>query len=244
MTDCDHFEDNDESLLGTLEDGTVECAGCKARFVPQIQLVSVEGERDAWRTAYQKLWNDRVEIRMPGGELDEIVGYGGFHVEQMDDNYWFFDLAGCAFFVDGKKVELRIRDYDSWEAAQKHYASVVENQEPCGECEYDHGKHAEWCSLRYTADIGARRYKLRETLTLNAGETIDDALERMLREGTAEIVSDRRLPKGDRYCGTDDDFVDEGPHHEAWCGLKDNPEKGLSCTCGAAERAQIGQENK
>jgi hypothetical protein len=70
-----------------------------------------------WRDAYWRLWNGcghHVEIRMPGGELDEIVGFGGFHVEQMSANEWFIELAGVRFNVVGKKVELRPTEVRTW----------------------------------------------------------------------------------------------------------------------------------
>lgn len=81
------------------------------------------GTMEYWRDAYWRLWNGcghHLEIRMPGGTLDEIVGFGGFHVEQMDRNRWYFELGRLAFFVGGKKVELRPRDWDTWPAAQRH----------------------------------------------------------------------------------------------------------------------------
>lgn len=79
-----------------------------------------ETERaERFRVAYYELSSGRpVEIRMQGGELDEIVGYGVFHIEQMDDDDWFFNLGGCAFNLHGEKVRLTPRDYNTWSEAK------------------------------------------------------------------------------------------------------------------------------
>lgn len=84
------------------------------------------GTMEYWRDAYWRLWNGcghMVEIRMPGGELDEIVGMGGFHVEQMDTNVWFFDLAGVRFNVVGKGVKLVPIEVNTWAEEQKRHGS-------------------------------------------------------------------------------------------------------------------------
>ena len=70
---------------------------------------------ERFRKANENLWEGRpVEIRMPEEKLDEIVGYGGFHVEQLDKNLWFFDLAGCKFNVSGKKIKLLPIESNTW----------------------------------------------------------------------------------------------------------------------------------
>jgi len=43
-----------------------------------------------------------IEIRLNDDEfktLDEIVGEGKFHFEQMDDDEWFLQLGGCRMFL-------------------------------------------------------------------------------------------------------------------------------------------------
>lgn len=37
------------------------------------------------------------------GSIDEIVGNGRFHLEQMDDDAWFLDLAGVRMFLHTKR---------------------------------------------------------------------------------------------------------------------------------------------
>lgn len=77
------------------------------------------GTAEYWRDAYYELANGHpIEVRMPNGELDEIVGFGVFHVEQLDDNVWFFDLGGCRFRVTGKKIQLIPNEVETWEEEQ------------------------------------------------------------------------------------------------------------------------------
>lgn len=41
-----------------------------------------------------------MEIRLnDDGTLDEIVGWGRFHLEQMDDDQWFLDLGGVRMML-------------------------------------------------------------------------------------------------------------------------------------------------
>lgn len=84
------------------------------------ELEMLATSRDSFRAAYEKqAAGDYAEIRLDDKHgLDEIVGTGRFHLERMDTNTWFLELAGVALFLDGKKVELRARDYSSWAEAQ------------------------------------------------------------------------------------------------------------------------------
>lgn len=79
------------------------------------------GSVEHWRDAYQKLWSGKTpEIRLnDDGSLDEIVGHGGFHIEQLDANHWFVEVAGCRFNIMGRKVELRPLEVDTWTAEQE-----------------------------------------------------------------------------------------------------------------------------
>ena len=77
---------------------------------------SLSAEVTRWRDAYHKLYDGApVEVRMPDGFLDEIVGYGGFHVEHLDKNHWFFDLGGCKFNVHGFDIRLQPIETDCWD---------------------------------------------------------------------------------------------------------------------------------
>jgi hypothetical protein len=74
-----------------------------------------------WRDAEAKRREgDHFEVRLDtDGAIDEIVGSGAFHIEQMDTNSWFMEVGGCAFNVHGKAVKLTPRDYDNWQEAKK-----------------------------------------------------------------------------------------------------------------------------
>lgn len=75
------------------------------------------GTLEYWRNAYWDLWRSKnTEIRLDSqNKLDEIVGNGGFHLEQMSKKLWFLDLGGTAMFFKTKRI--RPRDYDSWQDA-------------------------------------------------------------------------------------------------------------------------------
>ena len=84
------------------------------------EIEQLTKSRDSFREACHKYANGpHMEIRMPGGELDEIVGYGAFHVEQMDDDHWFFKLGTCGFHLHGKKVRLIPLNHDTWAEAKE-----------------------------------------------------------------------------------------------------------------------------
>jgi hypothetical protein len=73
--------------------------------------------RDSFRDAYEKAHEgERYEVRLSDhdGRLDEIVGHGRFHLEQMNTNEWFLELAGCALWINGKGVRLVPRDHNTW----------------------------------------------------------------------------------------------------------------------------------
>lgn len=76
--------------------------------------------RDSFRQAYEQAHADeRYEIRLDdNGKLDEIVGHGRFHLEQMSTNEWFLELAGCALWINGKSVRLVPRDHNTWRDAK------------------------------------------------------------------------------------------------------------------------------
>ena len=77
--------------------------------------MSEPGTMEYWRDAYWKLANGGpVEVRLCHGNLDEVVGSGAFHVEQLGKNSWFFDLGGCRFRVVGKKLKLLPIEVDTW----------------------------------------------------------------------------------------------------------------------------------
>ena len=51
-----------------------------------------------------------MDIRLnDDGTLDEIVGKGRFHLEQMDDDQWFLDLGGVTMMLD-----IRAINYESY----------------------------------------------------------------------------------------------------------------------------------
>ncbi len=90
----------------------------------------LETSRDSFRDAYNKMRDGRpVEVRMPDGALDEIVGYGGFHVEMMDKNHWFFDLGGCRFNVFGWDIRLQPIETDCWDNERERVST--EHKQAC-----------------------------------------------------------------------------------------------------------------
>lgn len=130
----------------------------------------LETSRNSFREACHRYQNGpHLEIRMDSRDrLDEIVGSGGFHVEQMGRDHWFFNLGRCAFHLHGKGVRLVPLNHETW-AEAKEALSIRESP---------------------------------------------------------------RLPKGDRFHGTDDDF-----EHDDGCALyAADPTAGKSCDCGLAER--------
>jgi len=76
--------------------------------------------RDSFRAAYEKAHEgEQFEIRLDSaGRLDEIVGHGRFHLEQMSTNEWFLELAGCALWINGKRVRIVPRDHNTWRNAK------------------------------------------------------------------------------------------------------------------------------
>ncbi len=49
-----------------------------------------------------------IEIRLnEDGSLDEIVGKGPFHLEQLDDDEWFLSLGDCRMIIGGD-----LKDYE------------------------------------------------------------------------------------------------------------------------------------
>ncbi len=112
---CSHLEPDElEKLLYQANQDVSEFSESNSRLSAENKLL--ETSRDSFRDAYNKMRDGRrVEIRMPDGFLDEIVGYGGFHVEQMDKNYWFFDLGGCRFNVFGWDIRLQPVETDCWD---------------------------------------------------------------------------------------------------------------------------------
>lgn len=122
-----------DEALSRLDEFVKEAEARIVRRVEQIselesRLDSAESMLAIWRAAEAKRREgDHYEIRLDDdGALDEIVGSGMIHLEQMDTNEWFLELAGCALWISGKKVTMRARDYESWAEAQKQ--SVVERQ--------------------------------------------------------------------------------------------------------------------
>ena len=93
------------------------------------QTCTQNGNKDTWRDAYHKLWDGSpVEVRMPDGALDEIVGYGGFHVEHLDKNLWFFDLGGCRFNVHGFDIRLQPIETDCWDNERERVGNKPERE--------------------------------------------------------------------------------------------------------------------
>lgn len=83
------------------------------------------GTVEFWRDAYNALWTGKSrEIRLnDDGTLDEIVGHGGVHIEQMDTNHWFVEVAGVRFSITGKQVKLTPIEVDTWKAEQDRLSS-------------------------------------------------------------------------------------------------------------------------
>lgn len=83
------------------------------------------GSVEYWREAYHRLWRGRgAEVRLDSdGTLDEIVGHGGIHIEQLDTNHWFVEVAGCRFNIYGKQVKLVPIEVESWQKEQERLSS-------------------------------------------------------------------------------------------------------------------------
>ena len=111
------------------EDAAVEIDALrKACGVKERELLELRGKLEAsehmltiWRDAEAKRREgDHFEVRLDDdGALDEIVGSGAFHIEQMDTNSWFVEVGGCALNVHGKSVKLVARDYENWQDAKR-----------------------------------------------------------------------------------------------------------------------------
>ena len=55
------------------------------------------------------------------GSLDEIVGHGDFHLEQLSEGAWFLQLGGISLtiYTPGRAhVRTNPIDHDTWEAAR------------------------------------------------------------------------------------------------------------------------------
>ena len=86
------------------EDAAVEIDALrKACGVKERELLELRGKLEAsehmltiWRDAEAKRREgDHFEVRLDDdGALDEIVGSGAFHIEQMDTNSWFVEVGG------------------------------------------------------------------------------------------------------------------------------------------------------
>lgn len=55
----------------------------------------------------------RVEVRNIGGALDEVVGVGHFHLEQMADGHWWMDLGGVHVDLTTRRAPISARS--RWE---------------------------------------------------------------------------------------------------------------------------------
>ena len=60
----------------------------------------------AWQAALSAPRHEAPEVRLDGEELDELVGNGSFHLENMDTNLWWMELSNPAGAVS---VWLRAR---------------------------------------------------------------------------------------------------------------------------------------
>jgi len=64
-----------------------------------------------------------VEIRLnEDGSLDEIVGEGKFHLEQMDSDIWFLELDSVGLLLEtdtGGRITATPRDYNAWSEAER-----------------------------------------------------------------------------------------------------------------------------
>lgn len=111
------------------------CYACQA--IEQVR--QMEAERDvlrlqfaSWKSAYEKITaGDHAEVRLDtDGAIDEVVGSGVFHVERMDTNRWFFDLAGCRFNIDGRKVTLTPIEVNTWAEEQRRLSPLTPTTKP------------------------------------------------------------------------------------------------------------------
>jgi len=94
-----------------------------------VRIDTLTSEVSRWRDAYNDLWHGKpVEVRMPDGALDEIVGHGGFHVEHLDKNLWFFDLGGCRFNVHGFDIRLQPIETDCWDNERERVLTRLQEQ--------------------------------------------------------------------------------------------------------------------